>query len=221
MPFTTEHLQISWLFSVEGTPEVADTGLKAGVVPTFDAVAALGQITQTKLTSLFGHMQTMLQTTPFVWADYSRLESVKVAAIDTAGHYLTDPIISTTASVLSGGSQVPAQLTVVGSIRSGTKTGQANYGRMYLPHTRLALETGSALVSSTVTAAASAVFNSFLIAVRTTLNSGTAPCTPLLYSAQGAGTTKAPHFTSVDNVIDTQRRRLNRLPHVPVILAYP
>lgn len=215
MAFDREHLEISWIFRVANTEEVAVTGLST-TTAAFDSVAALGAAEAGGWASdLYDTMGVLLVTAGLHWAVYSSLTDVKIAAIDTAGHYLADPVIfSSVAPDVGDDVAVLPQSTVVGSLRTDTTLGAANYGRMYLPHTKLELATGQASANTTVTGLVSIAFGGFIAAVNAITNVGPEPSVVSIMSALGAGTAKPVTRVAIGSVTDTQRRRRNRIPEV-------
>src|SRR5664279_3040430 len=144
MPYDRQHLKLSFIFDVDSGAEMAVTGVSLTGDVGFDAVAALADPTDSNLISFATTLATVMATSPLQWAAYSSLTTVKLAAVDTAGHYLTDPRVVAAGAGLTGAfSGVHPQLSVEVGLRSVTKIGVANYGKMYLPHTALPLFSGT------------------------------------------------------------------------------
>lgn len=214
MAYTGQFLSFNWLFTIEGTDEIATTGLDfATEDPWIAAASALDQLEDTTLEALTDEYITMVNTSDVWWADYSLLQGIKVAAIGTDGHYLTDPRIVDLGSGTDGtAAGVVPQTTMVLSLRSGSSLGTGNYGRMYLPHCGMALVSGGPYAASTgVTGLANAA-QTFLQDITAAINVDlTAVVRPRIMSQAGSGSQKVIERVAVGRVIDTQRRRRNRL----------
>jgi len=140
MAYGGQFLKITWQFTVKSSDEIADTSLNYTSAPGWTgAVAALAELDDTDLADMRqAYVTEMMDLDHISWADYSVLNSIKVAAISTAGEYLTDPLVAETDTPSDGTAVgVLPQSTVVLSLRSGFTLGKGNYGRMYLPHTTL------------------------------------------------------------------------------------
>ncbi|MGV1089626.1 MAG: hypothetical protein ACOYBX_16760, partial [Mycobacterium sp.] len=89
MSYDRKFLRLSFEFHALNSVEVAETGCLLTGGPTFDAAAALSDPTDADLQSFATALGTVMNGGALVWADYSVLESVKLAAVDTSGHYIT------------------------------------------------------------------------------------------------------------------------------------
>jgi len=215
MAYGGQFLKITWQFTVKSSDEIADTSLNYTSAPGWTgAVAALAELDDTDLADMRqAYVTEMMDLDHISWADYSVLNSIKVAAISTAGEYLTDPLVAETDTPSDGTAVgVLPQSTVVLSLRSGFTLGKGNYGRMYLPHTTLGTVAETPFANATNTAAIAEAGAAFLNSVSATLNAAlTATVFPAIMS-QAAGTpSKGVTQVAVGNVTDTQRRRRNRL----------
>jgi hypothetical protein len=215
MAYGGQFLKITWMFTVNGSDEVADTSLNYTSTPPWTgAAAALAELDSGDLVAMRDHYVDQMMDFDFIsWGDYSNLVGIKVAAIGTNGLYLTDPLIAETDTPDSGNAVgVLPQASVVLSLRSGFTVGKGNYGRMYLPHTTIGTVTETPFASSTITDGCAAAGKAFINAVTATMNGAiTAPVGPVIMS-QAAGTlSRVVAQVAVGNVTDTQRRRRNRL----------
>lgn len=215
MAYAGQQLKVTWIFRIENTEEVGITSVSI-TGAAYDAVPALAAaVGRSSGTAMLGAMSTFMVTTGLQWAAYSQLTDVKIAALDTAGHYLTDADITSDATPESGlAQQVLPQSSVVGSLRTASTLGDANYGRMYLPHTKLELPTDLPTANSTVTGLVSVGFAGFLGAVNDEFNQGPEPGVVSIMSFKGAGLSKGVTRSAIGSVTDTQRRRRNRLTEV-------
>jgi len=216
MTYDRQYLDIDFGFAIGGTPEVAHTGVKYSTVTGWTgAVAALAEIEANEtacLTAVAAAMTTLMNDGSVAWADYSDFVSVKVAAIGTNGLYLTDPLVFEAAIDSGASSNVLPQSSIVLSLRSGFTLGKANYGRMYLPHTRSTLTAGGPFVASGDTDGIADAGAQFLNDVTTALTAEvTAVIFPVILSSIGSGFGRGVTEVKVGNVIDTQRRRRRQL----------
>lgn len=213
MAYDRQALLISWLFDILGEDEVAVTSLHVSGTTSFDAVAALGGLSTADQDGLQNLMSTLMSDDDFQWGNFSRATGLKVAALDTAGHYLTDPIVRDIVSPASGSATglVFPQDTVVVSLRSPSTFGEANRGRMYLPHISINRVTATPFMNGTNIAACATAAQTFLNGVNDITNTGSDPAVIQIMSSKGAGTSKAVTSMAIGNVLDTQRRRRNRL----------
>lgn len=218
MAYDRQLLRVRFSFTVTGTDEIADTGLTYSTAPGWTgAAAALAELAAADVgPSLIGNMVTLMDTTQAQWASYSELRSVKIAALGTDGDYLEvedNPYIYEDPDPDSGASEnILPQSTICCSLRSGFTTGKANYGRMYLPHTKIAQGTGLAVGDPTSALAVANAFRTFVNACTDDINAETtAVLFPVIASFVGSGTAKGVTEVAVGCVTDTQRRRRNAL----------
>jgi len=211
MTYSGQFLKITFGFTVDGTDEIADTSINYTTAPGWTgAVVALSEA-DTGYGDALTFMSTML--TSIGWADYSTLRSLKIAPIGTDGQYLADASVFEDDTPTDGDqANIPPQSTVVLSLRSGFTLGGGNYGRMYLPHTSPALETNTPYISASAATAIAGYGRTFVNDLTDWLNDQTtAVLFPAIMSNVGAGTGKGVTQVGVGRVIDTQRRRRNRL----------
>jgi hypothetical protein len=217
MPYDQEFLKLTWNFTIVGTPEIAQVGLNFSdpINPVFDALASLNSIDIDVLGPLLlARMATLLGTSGLNWANYSRLNSVRVAGVLMSGLEI-DPAKQFEDSTPAAGSatNIPPQSSLVVSTRSGLTTGSANFGRMYLPHTMPSLVTGTPFVGSGDTAAIVTAAATFVNGVRADINASAGPpdLNAMIMTQVTGGFSKEITQVAVGNVIDTQRRRRNQL----------
>jgi hypothetical protein len=216
MAYPKNFLRLTWLFNMAAYGEIAETGLHVTTLGTspFDAVAALAAVTTTQATTLETAMGTLLSGTNIKFGAYGTLNGLKIAACGTDGDYLTDPRVFTDYSVDGNDTHVPPQCSIVLSLRSGTAFGTANYGRMYLPWTTFPQDGTLPYGTVTDTDQLAVAGVAFIHAVNTAAAAWTAGSSVVNLSQKDAGTVKPVTKVMVGNVIDTQRRRRNKLPEV-------
>jgi hypothetical protein len=216
MAYSGQFLKITWGFTVSNSDEIADTSMHLTTAPGWTgAQAALEDLTAADLDDLtIAYRDFMQASQTLAWAGYSNLTSTKVAAIGTNGKYITDPKIDETAiGTIKGtsGGIVP-QSTVVLSLRSGFTLGGGNYGRMYLPHCSFAIPNNDPRASAADAAALATAGAGFLNNVSGILNDSIdATVFPAIMSQTTPPTGKGVTQVAVGRVVDTQRRRRNRL----------
>jgi hypothetical protein len=213
MAFDREHLQLTFKFQDITSSEIGLTGCRlTPAALSFNSVASLASIGAGQLSSIGNALATQLQTAPFYWAIWSQLLEVKAAAVDTAGHYLGAPKIETVAGLPHGTVQnVNPQLTVVAGLRSGITFGRANYGKMYLPHTKLPLAVSQSTASPADASSAAGLMSAFIIGLNGVAGGWVGSPEVSIMSSLGAGLRKRCNFVAVGTVTDTQRRRYDRL----------
>lgn len=226
MAFDQSFLKFTWGFTIFGTDEIAVTSLNLShpTDPAFNAVAALAEIvTATTGPLLQAHMTALIGSAPIRWANYSRLNYVRMAAVLATG--FEDPVTKTYVipSPPAGGlANVVPQCSIVGTLRSGSVVGSANYGRMYLPHTQLELGTGLPNASPTDTGTAATRFQTFVTGVNDDVNAVvTESVRAMIMTQVPAATSKVVNQVSIGDVNDTQRRRRNQLRELHQLRSIP
>jgi len=219
MAFNAQQISVNWIFGISGTDEVAYTGMSYSFGAGWTgAAAAVNALTDTDLEALYVAMTALMDTAQLQWADYSNLVGVKVAALDTEGHYLpTASIKQWEAAVVEHGAsqQILPQSTVVVSLRTVTTLGKGNYGRMYLPHTKVGQGAGDASGNLGTVGPIATNAGAFVEDVTAALRTGTdVDVVPVIMGQTGVGTQKLVTHVMVGTVTDTQRRRRNRLVEV-------
>ena len=227
MAYDSQFLRFTWNFSIIGTEEIAQTSLN--MKPPGVWTAALAALNEIKADAplqalLLTRMATLMGNVQLQWADYSRLNSIRVGAVDTTGLELDSPMIFEDNTPPEGtvvGTILP-QASVVASLRSGLVTGSGNFGRMYLPHTALSMLADSPHASSTTTATVAEAFRVFLNAVRDDVNEVIAATVfPFIMTQVAGQSSKLVQEIRVGDVTDTQRRRRNQLQEVYSVLPIP
>jgi hypothetical protein len=213
VPYNAEAIHITWQFSIDSEREVAVTGLRVTAGPSVDLTSTLGAMDGTVMAALgTAYANLMSDAHPdLLWADYSRLTSVKAAHLNVSGHYVSDPKIHTIASTVGGDPNVNIQCTGVLSLRSVDNLGRGNRGRMYLPHTKLAQPAGGPRSNSSHTNNVAAIGADFIRTVNAIFNTLPNHCLVGIMSKVGAGSSKAVTRVEVGDVTDTQRERYEQL----------
>lgn len=213
MAYDRQSLRWSMLYHIDGTEEVAVTSVHtSGATGWAGAEAALADLDMGDVENLATLWLTQHEILTYQWANYSVFDGIKVAAIDVAGHYLGAPRLYEDTAPTSGedGFVLP-QATVVASLRSPSAVGEANYGRMYLPHSMLTPQDVTPFGSIVRAQELATWMAGWIAALGVITESLSSPSLPVIMSSKGAGTAKAITRVAVDTVTDTQRRRRNRL----------
>lgn len=143
----------------------------------------------------------------------SDLRYLKLAYLDLDGTYLSDPpFVSEFAPVLAPvTTPLPPQVSYVVSLRSGLVLGDANFGRMYMPPPTWLVGQNAGLASSAEVTAARTAARTMINGITSRLATQVPGIKPVIMSKKGIGTTKAVAKIGIGQVLDTQRRRRNRL----------
>jgi len=144
----------------------------------------------------------------------AKLLWAKAAPLDRNGNYSADAIEHSGAAVAGpvttdrGGPQD----SLVLSLWSGQTLGRANYGRIYLPWNGIPVQATNARISDGAATNASVAAGDFINDVDAWVATFTdAAFVVRVMSAIGTGSSKRPQYVRVGNVIDTQRRRRNKV----------
>lgn len=197
--------------------EIAECGVNVGA--TVGTPADLFSLVDdslcgSQITALYSNI---LHAGHISWADYSRLIGMKVSLVGTDGATVGDPFIHVEGSPHVGAvTNTPPQLSVCVGLLSGETTGVANYGRMYLPHTSLALQYLHSNVSPNIAALVSTDAKNWANAFNENITalgglSGTSG-ELINISKKGSGIKKMVTAVRIAEVIETQRRRYNATP---------
>lgn len=213
MAYDRQSLKVTFKFLVLDSDEEAQTGYKVSGTDTFNALDALDEVDTAFIQARIAELENLMDTADLFWGNYSFLVSAKVAALGTNGLYLTDAVEASAGASFSGTEATTgcAQNSVVLSLRSATTIGQANYGRMYLPHVAPLRTTATPYIASSSVTAILAASKVFLDAQNDAFNTGPEPAALSIMSSLGTGSSKGVTRVGVGRVTDTQRRRRNKL----------
>lgn len=215
MPYPAQSLYFTLLFRVNGSDETAVTGFHVSSTSgAYAAEIALSGIEPADLDAVAeAYLELVVGSTPVLWPGYSILHGVKVAALDVDGHYLTDAVVRELPSPFGGSGTTPhPQLSLCMSLWSGSSIGKGNYGRMYLPHTCLPLETGLPRSSQANASTLSALGSQFITDINALVAGGLGTAGQVMILGKtGAGTRKPVSSVRIGRVTDTQRRRRDAL----------
>lgn len=209
MAYAQGFWRISALFTIINTDETAqfdfslcsNPGMPLATSPPVDL-----------LEDISARVATLMGSSVISWADYSRFIAVKGVAIAVNGEYADEATLYTRPTAASGSSSSvsPAE-TICVSLRSGQSLGKGNYGRMYLPHTRLPLTTGSPYGDSTAQSTFATAAQTFVQGVNDDAQAVDAQVAMKIMSQAQGTPAKTVDQVAVGRVIDTQRRRRRSL----------
>lgn len=217
MAYDRAFLKVTWGFTILNTDEIAVTSLNFSdpADAAFNSALALGEINMPVVGPLLlARMNTLMASASIRWAQYSRLNYVRVAAVLATGLEF-DPakLFEDTTPAAGTAGDVPAQASIVLSTRSGSSTGGANFGRMYLPHSAWAQVASSPFGDTPDVSAFATAAQTFVSGVQSDLDAVvTQSVLPMIMTQIPAGTSKRIIQIALGNVTDTQRRRRNQLP---------
>lgn len=202
--------------TLEGTnatdQDIWTTGWRIAPSPASEPIINYPAMANTLLESVTGAAQTFWDTLRGRIATGTRLNSVKVAPVDEDGRYIDnmDSVIYDWETPLtgSGSGAHPPQVSVVASLTTGTRRGNATHGRMYLPLTAIPVTASDFTINVVnrrdIANAVVKLLNDSLGAIPDiTLD-------PVVMSNIGSGTTRTITTVAVGSIADTQRRRRNR-----------
>ena len=202
--------------TLEGTnatdQDIWTTGWRIAPSPASEPIVNYPAMANTLLESVTGAAETFWGALQARIARGTRLNSVKVAPVDEDGRYIDnmDSVVYDWQTPLAGSGSTahPPQVSVVASLTTGTRRGNATHGRMYLPLTAINIDSNNFSIDTT---------NRQLIArsVANLLNDTVGAIAditldPVVMSNIGSGTTRTITNVAVGSIPDTQRRRRNR-----------
>lgn len=211
MPFAGWHARIDYEFAVAGSEEIAVTSLNIGNALGLSQETAVDL--QEGLRAAAGTrtaFAALMTTTELGWASWSRWVSTTYRVVPPSGASPVEPIQVVNAPAGQGSkSGVALQDTVVLSLRSGQTIGKANYGKMYLPHTRPTNTTTPHFGGAQAIADAG---GTFIEAINDAATSVAGGLLVIIASNPAVGIQAAKPVTQVlvGDLIDTQRRRRNK-----------
>lgn len=225
--YDQEFLKVSWGFSILNTEEIAITSLNFTDItdPTFDALAAMGSLAAGVVGPLLvARMGTLLTATGLRWADYGRLNYVRIAGVQLSGLEYDPALLYEDTTPQAGTiTNVLPQSSIVLSTRSGLSTGSANFGRMFLPYTQFALTATTPFADPVNVGNVATAFQVFVNGVEADLNASLIvnPVQASIMTQVIGGFSKEIQQIAVGNVTDTQRRRRNQLAETYVFRTIP
>lgn len=203
--------------TLEGTnasdEDIWTTGWRIAPSPASEPIINYPAMANTLLDSVVAALPAFWTALRPSIANGTELRSVKVAPVDRDGRYIDnmDSVIHDLETPLSGGNGTaahPPQVSVVASLTTGTRRGNATHGRMYLPLTGVKVNGTTFTIATndrqTIANAVKGLLNDSLGTI------ADASLDPVVMSNIGSGTTRTITTIAVGSIPDTQRRRRNR-----------
>lgn len=142
----------------------------------------------------------------------AQMSWVKLALIGQDGQYAADPHIHEVPPISPPTTTtLPPQCAYVVSLRSGMGLGRANYGRFYVPTPTWLVGQQGGLATEVQATGARGAAKTMLRGVEADLQMALSSIRLAIMSNLAFGTTKLVTELGVGRVIDTQRRRRNKL----------
>ena len=213
MAYYTSFLKITWGGTFEAEEEVWTNGLNfadQSIVPmnleeTFDET----------ITDVAAAIQAWHTNVDTGISNRCRLEWVKYALIATDGKYLVDPFVYDYPTPINGGSTgaIETQRSLALSFKTPNTRGPASNGRIYVPAFRLGVGINGRLATTDQEdfVAAGKVF---IDAINAAVSGRPDVLRVAVVSKVGAGTSSYVTSVRAGDVIDSQRRRKNKMREV-------
>ena len=220
MTYPQPRIRGTFLYTVTGTDEVAQTSIdfSSGDLDAPGLNALLDSMADEDFEDFEDAFHGLLVGGGIVWANYSNFVGSKWAVLDTSGLYTAEPSIHERGTPYTGSTNsVPPQCSVVITEWSGSTFGKGNYGRLYLPHTQMSLETGTPRATAT-TAETIADNAKTMVAGMNALWAAldaTYPHVAIIASQEVSPTMKQVLYLRCGRLVDTQRRRRGQLDEDP------
>lgn len=203
--------------TLEGTnatdQDIWTTGWRIAPSLASEPIVNYPAMANTLLESVTGAAETFWTAIRNRVAQGTRLNSVKVAPVDEDGRYIDnmDSVIYDWETPLvgsAGSSTHPPQVSVVASLTTGTRRGNATHGRMYLPLTAVPISPQEFTIATSVR---QEIANAVVGLLDDSLGAiADVSLDPVVMSNIGSGTTRTITTVAVGSIPDTQRRRRNR-----------
>lgn len=214
MAYPVPLVRVQYLFESTVGGEKAQTGYM--VEPGAAATAFVNAMVQIDAEALMTSFANIWKAADIFTADYAKLVGLKVAPISTSGTYLGEAktFARGGTAIVGTNPQVPPQCSVCVSFSSTESLGRANYGRMYLPFTRLNQGTATPYGAPTAINTFATTAQTWFSSTETTL--GLIQAGSRIVIASKLGVLKDVKAIKVGNLTDTQRRRRRQLPETYV-----
>lgn len=203
--------------TLEGTnasdQDVWTTGWRIAPSPASEPIINYPEMANTLLDSVVAALPAFWDSLRNSIATGTELRSVKVAPVDRDGRYIDnmDSVIRDLQTPLKGNGTTgahPPQVSVVASLTTGTRRGNATHGRMYLPLTAVKVASSSFTIETSLR---QTIANAVVGLLDDSLGTiADISLDPVVMSNIGSGTTRTITTVAVGSIPDTQRRRRNR-----------
>ena len=210
MTYESPFVRLTWGGSFEAEEEQWSNGL---------SIAQPGGITQAQkeflavgINTLAGIIEDWHINVDAGISNRCRLEWVKIALIDEEGHYIGDADEYQFLVPVNGGSTgaIETQRSLAVSFKTAVRRGPASNGRIYIPAFRIGVATDGRLSTADQTDCLAAALI-FIADINSEVDSVLPTAAVSVVSAQGSGAQEPVTSIRVGNVIDSQRRRKNKM----------
>jgi hypothetical protein len=215
-----ESLYITWQWHMLNEDEVAQTGVHVSVDSgIYHALTELEALDSGSLTALDTAMFKLMSVSSLAFAPWGVYTGLKVAALGTDGKYLGEPktFVRVTPKPGAGPGYPSPQQSIVASLLGANPAAPGSRGRMYLPYTGPnSSSSGSPRIPAGLTPSMATGVAAFIKDVNAAVDvAGSNPQRVAIVSQQPASaspyTTKQVVSVRVGDIVDTQRRRRNKM----------
>lgn len=228
MSYDRQHVLMTWGGPL-ATTEQWSCGVRFAALPNGDPApptdvsAAEFLLLSNQVDEVWARLTTWFQSgnTGAAIGSLAQLSWCKLALIAEDGSYADEPVAFETTPVSPPvTTQLPPQCAYVVSLRSGLSLGRANYGRFYVPTPTWAPGQNGGVATEVQATAARTAAKTMLKGVETDLQVALSTIRLVIMSNLGLGHTKLVSELGVGRVVDTQRRRRNKLNEATVLVNF-
>lgn len=219
MSYDRQHVLMTWGGPL-ATTEQWSCGVRFAALPNgdpappADVTPAEFLLLSNQLDEVWARLVTWFQSgnTGAAVGALAQLSWCKLALIGEDGDYAAEPAAYETTPINPPvTTQLPPQCAYVVSLRSGLSLGRANHGRFYVPTPTWAPGQNGGLATEVQATAARTAAKTMLRGVEADLQVQLTSIRLAIMSNLGLGQTKLVQEIGVGRVVDTQRRRRNKL----------
>lgn len=228
MSYDRQHVLMTWGGPL-ATTEQWSCGVRFAALPNGDPAPPM-DVTGAEFTALrnqvdevWARLTTWFQSgnAGAAIGSLAQLSWCKLALITEGGDYADEPASYETTPVSPPTTtQLPPQCAYVVSLRSGLSLGRANYGRFYVPVPTWAPGQNGGLATEAQAASARTAAKTMLKGVEADLQVVVSTMRLVIMSNLGFGHTKLVSQLGVGRVVDTQRRRRNKLNEGTALVSF-
>lgn len=210
MPYLAPFMKVTWGGTFDGEEEIWTNGLN---FPIGDGVEADPQVVlDATITNVAATIQAWHTNSDTGISNRCRLEWIKYATIGTDGRYIGDAAIYDYPAPVNGGSpgSIETQRSLCLSFKTAERRGAGANGRIFVPAFRLGVATNGRLGTSDQ-ADFLAAGRTFILNMNTEIQPGLPGSAVSVMSNVGSGSEHEVLRVRVGDVIDSQRRRKNKM----------
>lgn len=228
MSYDRQHVLVTWGGPL-ATTEQWSCGARFAAVPNgdpnppVDVTGAEFTALRNQVDEVWARLVTWFQSgnSGAAIGSLAQLSWCKLALITEGGDYADEPAsFEATPVNPPTTTQLPPQCAYVVSLRSGLSLGRANYGRFYVPVPTWAPGQNGGLATEAQAASARTAAKTMLKGVEADLQVVVSTMRLVIMSNLGFGHTKLVSELGVGRVVDTQRRRRNKLNEGTALVSF-